>query len=100
MKIRTVNENINESTTSKKVIDPENIFFRISNLLKENDYDIVGSKLKKIEEMEKELIEKELGLTNLINRSIKIESETKHLLSQLRSENIVIRKKLIEMLGE
>ena len=78
----------------------ENILNRITNLLKDNDQTIIGPKLKKVEEMEIELLKDELNLNNLLDKSVVIEEETKKKLDGLISENIVIRKKLIEMLGE
>jgi len=83
-----------------KAIYVENILTRISNLLKDNDQTVIGPKLKKVEEMEIELLKDELSLNNLLAKSIIIESDTKKQLEALCSENIVIRKKLIEMIGD
>ena len=82
-----------------KTVYVENILSRVTNLLKDNDQAIIGPKLKKIEEMEIELLKSELSLSNLLDKSIEIEKETKKKLEEICSENIVIRKKLIEMLG-
>ena len=78
----------------------ENVLTRISNLLKDNDQTVIGPKLKKIEEVEIELLKDELRLNNLLDKSIVIENDTKKKLEALCSENVVIRKKLIEMIGD
>ena len=78
----------------------ENILNRITNLLKDNDQTIIGPKLKKVEEMEIELLKNELNLNKLLSKSIDIEKETKKKLEEICSENVVIRKKLIEMIGD
>ena len=78
----------------------ENVLVRIGNLLKDNDQTIIGPKLKKVEEMEIELLKNELNLNKLLSKSIDIEKETKKKLEEICSENVVIRKKLIEMIGD
>jgi hypothetical protein len=100
MKIGTINQENKLDHIPNKVTYVENVLIRIGNLLKGDDQTIIGPKLKKVEEMEIELLKEELKLNTLLDKSIDIEKETKEKLGLLNSENIVIRKKLIEMIGD
>jgi hypothetical protein len=99
MKLVIRNNEASLENISNKQSYVENILTRIKNLLKEENQTIIGPKLKKIEEVEKELITNNSHFDNLLTKSVEIERDTKKKLELLCSENTVIRKKLIEMLG-
>jgi hypothetical protein len=82
-----------------KVTFTENILSRISRLLKDEDKTVIGPKLKRIEEIEKDLINKELNLSNLLIKSEEIKKDTIEKAESLKIENTVIRKKLLEMVN-
>jgi len=77
----------------------DNILSRITRLLKDENQIVVGSKLKKLEELEKILINKDLELDNLLLKSKDIKKDIKEKSKELNLENVVIRKKLLEMLN-
>jgi hypothetical protein len=98
MKIVSMNSVKNIEIQNKEMF-VENILSRVSRLLKDEDKTIIGPKLKKIEEMEKELINKDLNLSNLLLKSDEIKKDTTEKIKSLKEENSVIRKKLLEMLN-
>lgn len=77
----------------------DNVISRISSLIKTDSEILIGSKLEKAEFAEKNLINQELKYSSLLIKSEEIKKETENNLSSLKAENSVIRKKLLEMLG-
>ena len=66
MRIVSTDPTKNREHIQNKTIFTENILSRISRILKDEDKTIIGPKLKKIEEIQKDLINKELNLNSLL----------------------------------
>lgn len=99
MRIVSADPTKNREHIQNKTTYTENVLSRITRLLKDEDKTIIGPKLKKIEEIEKGLISKELNLNSLLIKSEELKKDTQEKTEALKVENSVIRKKLLEMLN-